>query len=105
MVRQDKLTTHALGLGGLGDENRLWFNKVRLEATSKHAKGTSADIVHTTPYSMFQLGNLGCLEGQWKGTYWNGLITSLVIIAISDLKIRSESLRTWQGNPDKDRIY
>lgn len=38
MVRQDKLTTHAVGQGGLSDDNRLLFNKVHLEATSKHTQ-------------------------------------------------------------------
>lgn len=48
-----------------------WVMKTGYDSTKSASKqqvnmnkGTSADIVHTTPYSMFQLGNLGCLEGQ-----------------------------------------
>lgn len=53
-----------------------WVMKTGYDSTKSASKqqvnmhkGTSTDIVHTTPYSMFQLGNLGCLEGEGKGTY------------------------------------
>lgn len=41
--------------------------KSALKQQENTHKGTSADLVHTTPYSIFQLGNLGCLEGGKNG--------------------------------------
>lgn len=47
-----------------------WVMKTGYDSTKSASKqqvnthkGTITNIVHTTPYSMFQLGNLGCLEG------------------------------------------